>query len=148
MYGRLKNWLVGGGLYSLLDLALVGALAAVLAHWTWVALTPGAVAASTLKAPADAGSALVPVKPNLFGAAQGSAASATSTRIRLVGVVSPRAASGGRAIFAVEGAKAQTAAVGDSIAAGFVLHEVHADHALVRHDGALERFPLERRARR
>ena len=150
MNGRLKNWLGGGGLYFLLDLALVGALAAVLAHWTWAALTPRAIAASTLKSRADAGSALIPIKPNLFGAAHGAPAGAASTsRIRLVGVVSQREAShGGHAIFAIEGAKPRTAAVGETIAAGFVLQEVHADHALVSHDGALERFGLERRARR
>jgi hypothetical protein len=148
MNGRLKNWLGGGGLYFLLDLALVGAIAAVFAHWTWATLTPGAVAASTLKSRVDARSAFAPIKPNLFGAPEGVAAVASTTRIRLVGVVSPRAASGGRAIFAIEGAKPRTAAVGDTVASGFVLREVHADHVLVSHEGGLERFKLERRARR
>lgn len=150
MNGRPKNWLGGGSLYFLLDLALVGALAAVLAHWTWAALTPGAVAASSLKPRADERAAAPAIKPHLFGAAQGAAAdNASTSKIRLIGVVSPRVASGeGRAIFAVEGAKPRTAAVGETIAAGFVLREVHADHALVSHDGGLERFRLERRARR
>ncbi len=148
MIGRLKNWLAEGGLLLLLELALVAALGAVLAHWTWAALTPRALAPSALEAPAQTRAAAMPVKPHLFGAAPGSAAPASGTKLRLVGVLSPGARGAGRAIFALENGRSRSAGVGETISAGFVLQEVHADHVLVSHDGTLERFRLDRRARR
>lgn len=146
MIGRLKNWLGGGTLYFLLDLALIAAIAATLAHWTWVALTPRASAAPAVTKRTDMPAAAT-VKPHLFG--QGAAADgAFGSKLRLVGVLSPGAQGGGRAIFALENGKSTTVATGGTITSGVVLREVHPDHVLVSHNGAIERFRLDRRARR
>ena len=148
MIGRLKNWLRGGAWYFLLDLALIAALAASLAHWTWVALTPRAIAASALTSRSDLQRVTPTIKPHLFGAAQGAAAGAASaSKVRLVGVLSPRVPGAGRAIFALENGKSRTAGAGETIASGLVLQEVHPDHVLVSRNGAIERVKLERRAR-
>ena len=139
MIGRLKNWLVGGGVFLALELALAAAAAALLAHWTWLALTPRAVGVSSVKPRADARS--VSVKPHLFGAS-GVAETASGSKLKLVGLASPS-----HAVFSLDG-KARSASVGDTIATGFVLREVHPDHVVVSNNGALERIKLERRARR
>jgi general secretion pathway protein C len=146
MIGRLKNWLGGGALYFLLDLALVAAIAASLAHWTWVALTPRASAAPAVTKRTDLPAAAT-VKPHLFG--QGTAADAAfGSKLRLVGVLSPGVQGAGRAIFALENGKSTTVATGETITSGLVLREVHPDHVLVSHNGAIERFRLDRRVRR
>jgi general secretion pathway protein C len=139
MIGRLKNWLVGGGVFLALELALAAAAAALLSHWTWLALTPRAVGASSLQPRALAPA--TPVKPNLFGAS-GVAETASGSKLKLVGLVSPR-----HAVFSLDG-KARSASVGETIASGFVLREVHPDHVVVSNNGTLERVKLERRARR
>ena len=139
MNGRLKNWLAGGSFFFLLELALVAAFAALLAHWTWLALTPRAVGASSLQ-PRSLAPASV-VKPNLFGAS-GVAETASGSKLKLVGLAAPS-----HAVFVLDG-KARSANVGETIASGFVLREVHADHVVVSNNGSLERVKLERRARR
>lgn len=149
MIGRLKNWLGGGALYFLLDLALIAAIAATLAHWTWVALTPRASAAPAVAKRSDLPAAGTKVRPNLFGQAHGAAADAAlGSKLRLVGVLSPGVQGAGRAIFALENGKSTTVATGGTITSGVVLREVHPDHVLVSHNGAIERFRLDRRARR
>ena len=139
MIGRLKNWLAGGGVFLLLELALAAA-AALLAHWTWLALTPRAVGVSSLKPQADARA--VAVKPHLFGAS-GVAETASGSKLKLVGLAAPS-----HAVFSLDGGKTRSASVGETIASGLVLREVHADHVVVSNNGALESVKLERRARR
>lgn len=139
MNGRLKNWLDGGGVFLLLELALVAAAAALLAHWTWLALTPRAVGVSSLKPRADTRS--VSANTHLFGTS-GVAETASGSKLKLVGLVAPS-----HAVFFLDG-KSRSASVGDTIASGFVLREVHADHVVVSNNGTLERVKLERRARR
>jgi general secretion pathway protein C len=139
MIGRLKNWLVGGGVFLLLELALAAAAAALLAHWTWLALTPRAIGASTLQS--QVSTKPTTVKPHLFGAS-GVAETASGSKLKLVGLAAPS-----HAVFSLDG-KARSASVGESIANGFVLREVHADHVVVSNNGTLERVKLERRARR
>lgn len=137
MNSRLKNRRRGGALHfavnRLLDLALVAALAATAAYWTWQLAAPPALAASAHALPAPAAEVS---KPALFGASQPALATA---RIRLVGVVAPE-----RALFRMENGKVAAARAGDALAPGLVLREVHAGHALVERNGVLERFALER----
>jgi len=139
MYSRLKNWLAGGGILLLLELALTAAAAALLAHWTWLALTPRSVGPSTLEAPVTA--KITTVKPHLFGAS-GIAETTSGSKLKLVGLAAPS-----HAVFSLDG-KARSASIGETVAPGFVLREVHADYVVVSNNGSLERVKLERRARR
>ena len=139
MIGRLKNWLVGGGVFLLLELALIAAAAALLAHWTWLALTPRAIGASAVESQVI--TKATPVKANLFGAS-GVAETVSGSKLKLVGLAAPT-----HAVFSLDG-KSRSASVGETIASGFVLREVHADYVVVSNNGTLERVKLERRARR
>lgn len=147
---RLGNWFRAGRWADLLEFALLAALAVALAQWTWIALTPPAVAESAPFGAGDPGYAGALVKRNLFGAGtpgllpQREAAPASS--FRLLGVVTPGSAGKGRAIFALEGGVRRVANVGELLTAGVVLKEVHPDHAVVMREGAVERIDLDRRA--
>lgn len=148
---RLRNWFRRGAWIPLLELALVAALGVTLAHWTWVALAPAAVAASSLVGPSSAAPGVAPVRRNLFGAAQEGKGPAVidaspASRIKLLGVLSRGAAGSGRAIFALETGKAKTVEAGSQVVPGLVLKEVHEDHVLVARNGTVERMKLDRRA--
>jgi general secretion pathway protein C len=150
---RLGNWFRATRWPDLLEFALLAVLAVALAQWTWIALTPRPVAASAhsaLPGASAAGHADASVKRHLFGAGtpglllQQGAAPASS--LRLLGVVSPGTAGKGRAIFALDRGARKVANVGETLSAGVVLKEVHADHVVVTRDGAVERIVLDRRA--
>lgn len=142
MNGRLKNWLEGDGLHFLIELGLVAALAVMLAHWTWVFATPATLAAPSRISDENAGT---DVPRGLFGAASARAES-TARGYRLVGVISPGNGLGGRAVFKVEGGAPRQAGLGEAIAPGVRLKEVHPDHVVLERDGTLERLKLDRRA--
>jgi len=148
MNGRLENWLQGGALYFLLDLVLIAALGVSLAHWTWIFAAPKPLAAASGRAQADSGISQHAAARHLFGVAQGAAVplATGSAKLRLVGVASPGARAGGRAIFALESGKSRTAGAGEAVLPGMILKEIHPDHVLVERDGLMERFGLERRA--
>jgi general secretion pathway protein C len=145
-----KNWLKGGAWSALIDLALIAALGVVLAHWTWAALAPRAVAAPQLAPEVDARGASGIATRYLFGATQGAGAgnpkAVSAARLKLLGVVSIGGTGEGRAIVAVESGKAAVAAVGESVAASVILKEVHPDHVVLSRNGVSERIDLERRA--
>lgn len=150
---RLANWLRATRWPDLLEFALLAALAVALAQWTWVALTPRSVAASAhsaLPGASESGHAVAAVKRHLFGVGtagvlqQQGAAPASS--LRLLGVISPGTAGKGRAIFVSESGARRVANAGETLFAGVVLKEVHADHVVVTREGAVERIVLERRA--
>jgi len=133
MYGRLKNWLGGGGAYFLLELALIAGVAATAAHFTWVFLAPPAIGASSYATPAAARVDVAGAR-ELFGTpprARGP--------LRLVGIVAPDSA-----IFALEGGKSRATRAGEAIVPGAILKEVHRDYVLVERNGAAERLGLER----
>jgi len=151
MIAQLKHWLRRGGWVPLLDLLLIAALGISLAHWTWVALTPRAIAASALTGQLEAQRASTIAKRNLFGMAQGEKASPVvdappSSGIRLLGIISRGVAGGGRAIFALETGKPKTVEAGAQVVPGLLLKEVHSDHVLVARSGLIERMRLDRRA--
>ena len=147
MNSRLKNWLRGGAAFFLLEVALVAALAAMAAHWTWIFVAPAAIGPSAYATPSFSAAGDGAPRRNLFGAAHGAQAeTASSVNLKLVGVASPMAArQGGRAVFVLEGGKSKAARSGESIAPGTILREVHPDHVLLERNGALERLTLERR---
>ena len=151
MIARIKDWLWRGGWSPLLDIALVAALAISLAYWTWVALTPRAVAAPALASQLDIPASGPIVRRNLFGGAQNGSPAATpdaapAARLNLTGVVAPGAPGTGRAVFKLENGKPAIANVGEAVMPGVILKEVHPDHVVVARDGAFERITLDRRA--
>jgi hypothetical protein len=145
-----KEWLRRGEWTVLIELALVAALAAAAAHWTWIAIAPRTIASSTLSAVPEAAGAGPMVRRELFGAAPGGAAGEAQSggarsRLKLLGVLSPGSPGAGRAILALENAKPKTVAVGEALAPGVILEEVHRDHVLVSRGGVGEKVSLERR---
>ena len=150
MNARLKAWLRRGGWIPLVEFALVAALGISLAHWTWVALTPRAIAAPALAGQLEAQLAAPMLKRNLFGAAQEGKAvpvvdASPTSGIRLLGIISRGVGAGGRAIFALETGKPKTVEAGSQVVPGLVLKEVHADSVLVARNGSIERMKLDRR---
>ena len=140
MAGRFKNTsqplLRTGPLARALELALLAALAAATAYFTWVLLAPRAKAAPALGGEARALEAPSPAARRLFGA---TAPQAASGPVRLVGVISPD-----RAVF-TENGRPRSAAVGESVGE-LVVREVHPDFVVVSRRGELERLMLERRS--
>jgi type II secretory pathway component PulC len=134
------------GVFSL-EMALVAALAISLAHWTWAAATPRALAASAL-AEQQAAQPTGPVaRRHLFGAAQEGAQPVADAGggLALLGVFSERRPDAGRAILARQGSRPMSVVAGESIGEGLVLHEVHPDHVIILRAGVPERIELERR---
>lgn len=135
------NAVAGRALWLAADLAVVVAVALVLAHWTIALVSPRAIAAPQAASGAKAEDVRVLAERHLFGASSAAASEAPAgSRLRLVGVVAPN-----RALVAVDGGKARSVAVGESVAPGVVLLEVHAEEAVVTSNGAPERLRLPRR---
>jgi len=125
---------------TLVTVALVLALAWVLAKWTWVFLAPP-VAASA--APADPGVDLAAVA-SLFGAAapSGAASPASTSGLRLKGVVAPSPAHIGSAVFNA-GGRDMAVLLGGEVQPGVKLVEVEPDHAIVSRAGVRERIDID-----
>lgn len=150
---RLGNWFRATRWSDLLEFALLAVLAVALAQWTWIALTPRPVAASAhsaLSGASASGHAEASVKHHLFGAGTTGLVpqpgTAPASSLRLLGVISPGKAGKGRAIFVSESGARRVANAGETLSAGVVLKEVHADHVVVTREGAVERIVLDRRA--
>lgn len=120
-----------------LDLVLIGALAAAAAYCTWVWFAPRAKAAPAPAVESRAQDAPSAAARRLFASAAPQAASTTA--VRLIGVVAP-----GRALFIGENGRARTAAVGESVGE-LELLEVHPDHVVLSRGGSRERLSLVRR---
>ena len=122
-----------------LVLALV--LAYQLAYWTWVFVSPPRVAAS---APPPAGVDLAAIA-RMFGAAPpaGSTGSASTSGLRLKGVVAPTPGVAASAIFSTGSGRDIAVYLGREVQPGVKLAEVHPDHVLVSRGGANERIDLE-----
>jgi general secretion pathway protein C len=136
---------LGGALQVVLDLALVIGIALASAHWTWALMAPRALAAPSHAAAPGSIDAAAIVGRHLFSGGDERLATVRTdgSAIRLLGVLSP-----GRAIVAVGNERLRSFAPGETISAGVVLKEVHADHVLVIRDGVPERVGLDRRAAR
>lgn len=148
---RLTHWILHEAWIVALELALVAALAISLAYWTWIAISPAAVAApSSANAPvADRTEQIA--NRNLFGVASAGPASAPRSAgagLTVLGVFSGKRPGEGRAIISRQGSRPVTVAAGESITDGLALQEVHPDHVVVLRDGVPERVDLERRVSR
>ena len=131
----------------LLNLLLLLALAALLAHWTWRFAAPvPPVPAAGARADVQLGAALDALRSaRLFGAAAGEAGAVervTSLNMKLQGVF---AAQGGLPAMAILNADGQDLAVatGNEIVAGVVLDAVAPDHVVLLNHGVRERLDLD-----
>jgi general secretion pathway protein C len=128
---------------TLLVAALVIALAWQLAYWTWVFATPAPLASvpATREAPPD-----IAVASRLFGgSATASTASASTSGLRLKGVVAPTPGVAASAIFSTGSGKDASIFIGNEVQPGVKLTEVHPDHVIVARAGVSERIDLEAR---
>lgn len=133
-------------------LALV-LLAASLAHWTWLVVTPASTPNAPLPTAARANAAptfnLQTIQSaQLFGAAPVAAGTGnieniplSSLNLALTGLIA--AGDKSVALIRVEGQPEAPFAIGDSIVGGAVLHEVHADRAIIMRNGVAESLLLE-----
>jgi hypothetical protein len=130
-----------------LEIALVAALAISLAYWTWVAVTPRAMAASALVEQQAAQPPGPVARRPLFGAAQEGVQPVADAGggLALLGVFSEHRPEAGRAILARQGSRPVSVVVGESIGEGLVLREVHPDHVIILREGVPVRIALERR---
>ena len=149
---RLGNWIRATGWPDVLEFALLAVLALALAQWTWIVLTPRAVATSAESALSGASAPEPRTFPSsgtfsvLARRASREQGATPASSFRLLGVVSPGTAGKGRAIFVTDGGARKVVNAGDALSAGVKLKEVHPDYVVVTRDGALERIALDRRA--
>jgi hypothetical protein len=144
------QWIKHEAGIDLLELALVAALGVGLAQVTWLAMAPrmagapNAVAQSAQPQPGAAAARQV------FGASGAAPAKrvVTATGLVLLGVLASPEPGAGRAILGMQGSRPALVAVGEPIADGIELHEVHADHVIVLRQGVPERVELQRGASR
>lgn len=149
----MKSWVLNKGSVIFIEFALVVALAVSLAYWTWIAVAPRPVAISAAQIQPTPPQPAMIAKRHLFGVARGETVapagnSASGGRLVVVGVFAGSGPETGRAMLALDGAKSVLVAVGDEVAAGIVVREVHPDYVLVTRDGAPERVNLERQGAR
>ena len=128
---------------ALLTVALVLALAWVTAKWTWVFLTPPAVAPA---APAASGVDLAAVMRLFGGSAPPGSATVTgsSQGLRLKGVIAPSPADIGSAVFNA-GGKDIAVVLGGELQPGVKLVAVEPDHVVILRAGVRERIDLDTR---
>ena len=131
-----KNGVIG----TLAIVALTLVLAFQLAHWTWVFVAPPQVATTPA---GDAGVDMAAIA-KLFGAAPPSSATvASSSGLRLKGVVAPDGGPIASAIFSTGSGRDIAVFVEREIAPGLKLLEVRPDHVIVSRNGVRERIDLE-----
>lgn len=132
--------------WAALDVALLLALAAVLAHWTWRLAVPETTQAAPSTAAQTAGVEAIRAA-RLFGeptvADARPAARATTLNFKLHGVFAAPGTRPALAILNVDG-QDQAVARGAEVQPGVVLGEVAADHVLLVNQGVTERLDLER----
>jgi general secretion pathway protein C len=127
---------------TLVVAALVVALAWQLAHWTWIFATPAPVAAA---APATPAAIDLSVAARLFGGTAAQPSNASTSGLRLKGVVAPTPGVAASAIFATGAGKDVSVFIGSEVQPGVKLAEVHPDHVIVARGGVNERIDLEAR---
>ena len=132
---RQKSGVIG----TVAIIALTLVLAFQLAHWTWVFVAPPEIA----KTPeGDAGVDMAAIA-KLFGASPPASAVASSSSLRLKGVVAPDGGPIASAIFSTGSGKDIAVFVDREITPGVTLVEVKPDHVIVSRAGARERIELE-----
>jgi len=133
-----------GVLGTLVVAALVVLLAYQLAHWTWVFVAPAPVAAVPDGAPAVNLAAVA----KLFGAgppANSPGAAASTSGLRLKGVIAPDQGPAASAIFSTGAGKDLAVFVDREVQPGVKLVEVRPDYVIVSRAGERERIDLDMR---
>jgi general secretion pathway protein C len=130
-----RNGVIG----TLAIVALTLVLAFQLAHWTWVFVAPPEVATTPR---ADEGVDMAAIA-KLFGAAPPSSGVASTSGLRLKGVVAPDGGPIASAIFSTGSGKDIAVFVEREIQPGLTLLEVKPDHVIVSRNGARERIDLD-----
>lgn len=129
---------------TLAIVALVLVLAFQLAHWTWVFVAPAPVAATP---EGERGVDLAAVA-KLFGAdwpTGSSGVSASTSGLRLKGVIAPDTGPGASAIFSTGAGKDLAVYMDREVQPGVKLVEVKPDHVVVSRESGRERIDLETR---
>lgn len=147
---RFLNFLIPG-----LNLVLTFVVGLTLAYWLW---TLWALGAST-PIPDSAGSPALTANTSgiavrlagthFFGQPENPANSAIAPsrqNLRLSGTLGGSRGRPSQAIIAADGGKPAAYAEGSEIAAGVVVHQVRADHVLLKRNGAIEQLELDRKA--
>jgi general secretion pathway protein C len=124
---------------TLLVISLVLVLAWQLAYWTWVFVAPAAVAS----APQAQGGVDMAAIARLFGAAPPAGAGASTSGIRLKGVIAPTPGVAASAIFSTGSGKDIAVFLDGEVQPGVKLVEVNPDHVVVSRGGVRERIDLE-----
>jgi general secretion pathway protein C len=134
--GGRKNGVIG----TLAIVALTLVLAFQLAHWTWVFIAPAEIA----RIPdADPGVDMGAIAKLFGAAAPSSTVGASTSGLRLKGVVAPDGGPIASAIFSTGGGRDIAVFVDREISPGLKLLEVKPDHVIVSRNGARERIDLE-----
>jgi general secretion pathway protein C len=130
------------GLGTLVLAALVLLLAWQLAYWTWRFAAPDESRPREVTSVASVDPGLIAA---LFGAPRGSssASSASTSGLRLKGVVAPTPGTTASAVFARAGGRDIAVFIDGEAQPGVKLAEVHPDHVIVTHAGVRERIDLE-----
>jgi hypothetical protein len=145
------HWIKHEAGIDLLELALVAALGIGFAHVTWLVMAPRMAGAPSMVAHGAQPQPVALAAGQLFGASGGAATAkrvVPATGLVLLGVLSSPQPGAGRAILGMQGSRPALVAVGEPIADGIELHEVHADHVIVLRQGVPERVELQRGASR
>lgn len=133
---------------TLLNLLLLLALAALLAHWTWRFITPlPPLRAADAHADVRLGAELDALRTaQLFGSAQGKSGvtpePATTLNLKLFGVFAANSSLPAMAILKIDG-QDQAVATGHEIVPGVVLDAVAPDYVILLNRGVRERLDLE-----
>ena len=125
-----------------LTVAALALLALVLARWTWALLAPPTEAAAPSSAVGDGRAEAARA---LFGnapAASQAAAAATSSAIKLLGVVAANGGHGGYALLQLEGKPTVAVREGEAVADGVRLQQVSSDHVVLERSGVAETLAL------
>ncbi|MGE5617207.1 MAG: type II secretion system protein N [Bacillota bacterium] len=122
-----------------LVVALVLLLAWLLAHWTWVFVAPARVASP----PSSDSTVDLAVASRLFGGNVVASTSASSSALKLKGVVAPTPGVAASAIFSTGAGKDLSIFVGSEVLPGVKLAEVYPDHVILSRAGVNERVDLE-----
>ena len=129
---------------SLLTLAAVALLGAVLAYWTWAWFAPRAeprlAAAAAQSGSAASAGAIFGTVPR-----KQAAAAPTGIAIKLFGVVAAAEGRRGYAVMQLEGKQILAVLEGEDIAPGVRLAEVLANHVILERSGARETLALPER---
>lgn len=125
-----------------LNFALLAALCALAAHWTWDAFSPDQVALLPKQEMVQQKVFATIVQAHLFGGETTESAQLPPGLV-LNGTFAPKNGSPGAAIFSELGKGSRVVLVGSQVAPGFFLEGIAADHVVLTHNGARTELKLQ-----